>query len=183
MSISLSNDSDKLYVIYEDTRFGARAYSMFLEYMYFPPFKPHLNEQYTISPVIWLERTWFVITVPIEFSKTAHRIAKDLGMLLVNGTPAGIFTKTKWEESFPFVNPGDNVFTLENRERPAFHAIPWMTESQLIETIILQAQQVWGHDCTRALQEERAEAESNHLKHLEGQKNMTYKLNMPKMPS
>lgn len=48
-------------------------------------------------------------------------------------------------DRFPLSN-APNVWTLENRRRPFFHQIPWMTDADLTIKIIREAEKFWQAD-------------------------------------
>ena len=145
MSFNISNtDSTKMYAVCMDLRFGAMAFATSIEYGYFPPSDQVRSDQYSITPVNWNNNIWYVISIPLNYRKEALRTASDLGLKLVGGVPT-MFHGDKKREYFP-IKDGENVYTLENRERPPFHKIPYMTETQLKVEIIRKAARLWNVD-------------------------------------
>ena len=128
---AINIDPNKYYVVALDQRWGSKAYTTAIEYRYFPPSKPDLNEKFEISVIDCKNLPFYVMSVPRAFEKTAKKVARQFGMKVCDGTPT--LHHQSIVKQFPL--QGSNVWTLENRERHFYHQTPYITEDQECKNI------------------------------------------------
>jgi len=146
----MSLDANRMYVICMEMRYGASSFVTAVEYQNFPPSHKALNDQFECDIKIWNGFPYYVISMPSDFRSRAQEIAAELGMKIVNGRPTLVHAGS--QEYFPHLPDGDNVFTLENRQRPSRQVFPWPLESSVQISIIEKAEHLYQANFSAAKQ-------------------------------
>ncbi len=124
--------SDRFYVAVLSGRWGGAAFNHFVEYTIFKP-NTAANSLFNCYCVRWQDLTYYIAEVPLEYQETLKKMARVIGMKICDGIPTYLSGGVN-PEYFPL--SGDNVWTLENRERPYDHITPYISEVQETQNII-----------------------------------------------
>jgi hypothetical protein len=108
------NDPIKFYVVAMATRNGVHDFTKRVEDTYFPVGTP-ANDLLEIGTTVWLGMLYLILAVPSDYTDRVKQCAREEGMKVCDGVPTMIENGTK--QFFPLRGP--NVWSLENRERPA----------------------------------------------------------------
>lgn len=131
LSETVINDPNKFYVVARHDRWGASAFCAEIEFKHFHPSNKVLNDQLDMKFVPFGGAINFVVGVPKKYEETVKKIARIMGMKVCDGVPTLIENGKK--TFFPL--NGNNVWTLENRERPFSHITPYISENMECEAI------------------------------------------------
>jgi hypothetical protein len=147
-------ENDKVHIVTAPSvHCGSLAFSALIEYQWYPPADPALNDQFELHTRTWGNVVFTVISFPRERKADAQTVAVHLGMTLTNGVPTIVSNDPhdpilgQWETNiirgrrFPggvLPNGDDNrrMFSLVSRETIKTTLTPQQVlrrETQLID--------------------------------------------------
>lgn len=126
----LANDPERLNVIFNSMRPGAKLFCVKLEYEHYDPLDEERNDQFVMVLQKWESLLMIIVSVPMKDKHIVESVAKETGMRLAGGTPFMVKSEgtikilgnlrpdaipdeyKKMANFFPMTTP--NCFGLEN---------------------------------------------------------------------
>jgi hypothetical protein len=84
---SLSNDPERLNIVINCLRPGARLFCVKLEYEHYDPLDPQQNDKFILIMNKWRHLLITIVSVPATDRHIVEAVAKETGMRLADGTP------------------------------------------------------------------------------------------------
>ena len=113
-SSSIVYDTDHVYLILGMFRPGAVTFMTRMEYEYFFPTNPTLNDLYSVNMHKFDGQTYVVIGFPRQYLEQAKKLAKKLSLRLLSGVPTSI-DSNKHPVHFPIESASDSTYTITNQ--------------------------------------------------------------------